>query len=285
MSTDTQPLHVKENLTLQQGMDPPPKKTFSGYLCLKILVVVYSFILFAIGMLLVGVGYWIESEKRSYDSINDFVKSPAIIAIAVGALMIITAFFGLFGALREHLCFLKTFLALIVLIFIAQVIIGIIAFVYREETEVILIDQIKSSIEKYTENENIKESVDRIQSKFQCCGIETALDWDINANYSCNSTDPEACSVPESCCRVHKAGCGLEVRKGITKLAKLKAGIYKQGCYQTLQIYIQKHLDSVGATALGLAIPQILGIFLVYITTQKVYDRKWLFRYSDRGYE
>jgi len=289
MSSDTQPLHQKEELTLPKGMDlPQKKKKISGYMCLRILLGIYSFFFLLIGLLLVGVGYWVESAQQEYDSINDLVRSPAIVAIVVGGLMVLTAFFGLIGAIREHLCLLKTFLAVIILIFIAQVVVGILAFVYREETERIFTGQIESALENYNENENVQKAVDKVQNKFRCCGIKNGPhDWNLNRNFSCNSTEG-ICSVPESCCRIPSCNKN-DIRKGITDdedgFSKMKKkGIHVQGCYMKLHIYIYKHLDACGATALGLAIPQILGIFLVYVFIQKVEDRKWLFRdnYKDR---
>jgi len=286
MSTDTQPLHQKEELTLPKGMDPPPeKKRISGYLCLKTLLLIYSFFFLLIGILLVGIGYWIESAHHEYDSINDYVRSPAIIAIAVGAFIIVAAFCGLFGAVREHLCLLRTFFIFIILIFILQVTIGVLAFVYREETENIFQNQIESAVKKYTDNENIAKSIDKIQTELHCCGVWDPNGWDLNTNLTCNGTEG-SCSVPDSCCRLHSTNCGLGIRKGNPKMSKLFAkGISTEGCYFKLHNYIGRHLDICGATALGLAIPQILGIFLVYLFGQKVEDRKWLFRYKDRAYE
>ena len=61
-----------------------------------------------IGLLLLCVGIWILGLKSNYESINDLVTSPAILAIAVGISMLIFGLFGFVGAIREHLCLLKT---------------------------------------------------------------------------------------------------------------------------------------------------------------------------------
>ena len=59
------------------------------------------------GVVLLGVSAWVESVRSDYQTINDALLSPTLLGIIVGILMIITAFCGLIGALRENLVLLK----------------------------------------------------------------------------------------------------------------------------------------------------------------------------------
>lgn len=51
--------------------------------------------------------------------------------------------------------------------------------------------------------------------QFQCCGVDSYLDWSQNVYFQCSDTNPslEACAVPFSCCR----GLHNQVRGSTTK--------------------------------------------------------------------
>ena len=48
-----------------------------------------------------------EGVRKDYESINDVLHSPSIMAIIVGIVMIIISLIGLIGALKEHLLLLR----------------------------------------------------------------------------------------------------------------------------------------------------------------------------------
>ena len=60
-----------------------------------------------IGLLLLGLGIWVVTASQHYESINDAPMSPAILAIVVGVCMLLTAFCGIIGALKDKLLLLK----------------------------------------------------------------------------------------------------------------------------------------------------------------------------------
>lgn len=277
MAADQQPLHGKE---YDSAGDPRPrKKTCTGFCCCKLLVVIYGFLFLIIGLLLLAIGVWIEDVRKDYESINDALSSPSILAIVVGIFMVITALIGLVGAVKENLVLLKVFLAIIIIVFIFQVIIGIIAFVYREETARVASKQLNFAVEEYHKNNDFKRAVDAVQHKLKCCGLDNQRDWNENDEYSCSSGSPHSCSVPDSCCRDMQVNCGINVRGNLT-MAQQTDRIYTEGCSWNFRQWVEERLDILGACALGFAIPQILGIFLVYTYITKVEDRKHLFQYS-----
>ena len=60
-----------------------------------------------IGLLLLGLGVWVVSAAKHYETINSAPTSPAILAIVVGVCMLLTAFCGIIGALKDKLVLLK----------------------------------------------------------------------------------------------------------------------------------------------------------------------------------
>ncbi|KAI0237774.1 Tetraspanin-15 [Lamellibrachia satsuma] len=281
------------------------KKVCSGYCVYKFLVTIYGLLFFVIGLLLLGLGIWVVTASQHYESINDAPMSPAILAIVVGVCMLLTAFCGIIGALKDKLLLLKIFLGVIILVFILQVIIGIIAFIYREQTAAVAEKQLRFAMREYTNSKATARAIDTIQSQFSCCGLQNPFDWNINPDFSCYSTSEFACGVPVSCCSSSepkpcsvlkicsaKAICGRGVRKGLAgkelseRLRILRRRkINTRGCSWFFKMWVENHLDMVGATALGFAILHILGIFIVYVLITKVHDHKLLYRYRKRVYE
>ena len=59
------------------------------------------------GVCLFGMGAWLGKVKGAYDSVNDALTVPVILAVVLGIFMIIFAFLGLIGAAREKVILLK----------------------------------------------------------------------------------------------------------------------------------------------------------------------------------
>jgi len=278
----TEPLHKGNYLP---GTDIPAKKNegCTGYTCCRCMVVLYGVFFLLIGGIVLSVAVWVQGVKSDYQSINDLVTLPMILAIVAGIAMVVMSLCGIIGAVREHILLLKLFLGAIIIVFIIQVIVGILAFIYRERTHNTISEQMQFAVKGYRHNDEIQQAIDYLQQKYSCCGLTSPKDWDDNPVYSCANGN---CGVPESCCREPQKGCGNTVRFNSTRVADLRRrGINTPGCMWSFLVWVEGHLDAVGATTLGLAIPQILGIFLVFIFIQKVEDRIYLFKYRKRIYE
>jgi len=56
-----------------------------------------------IGAILLSLGVWLVMVKRDYESIHDVLTSPCLLAIAVGAVMVVTALLGVVAAAASKL--------------------------------------------------------------------------------------------------------------------------------------------------------------------------------------
>lgn len=279
MASDRQLLHKMSENSQPGGGEPlPRRRTCTGYHVYKILTIIYAFFYVLVGLLLLALGVWITVIKKEYESVNDIVSSPAILCMVAGLIILISAVVGCIGASTDRLWPLRIFLAIIVMVFVIQVVIGILAYVYREEAIENIGDSLRTTIEQYHANSNVQYAIDRIQRKGRCCGFKSYSDWELNSHYRCAPNGVKSCSVPDSCCYMEKENCGFNVRSGSIE------GIYTRGCETSFLTWIEHHLDILGATALGLAILHILGIFVVYMLITKVEDRIRLFIYRKRFY-
>jgi len=228
-----------------------------------------------IGLLLAGLASWILSVKQEYDSIDAVALGPIILLLIVGVIIIATALIGCIGASCDKLWPLRIFLGVIILVFVLQVVVGILAYVYRDRAIEKFGERIGFAVPEYTRHDGIKKAVDKIQDYWNCCGIKEYKDWDKNDVFKCNGG---SCSVPDSCCVESKEKCGQSLRRNPNNNLQVR------GCEGEFRTWVEHKLDVIGATALAMAILHILGIFVVYMFITKVEDRIRLFKYRKRFY-
>jgi hypothetical protein len=229
----------------------PAQKRCTSYHVYKVCSIVYCILFILIGLLLGGLAAYILVAKRFYIETFDNVDfTPLALLLVVAAIIIITALVGCIGATCNKLWPLRIFLGIVILVFILQVVVGIIAYVNREQGFKKLGEHFIAAIHKYHDGDRrMIEAVDELQRKLKCCGSDGPADW--------------GASLPDSC--NHK-------EKNIT------------GCKDKVIQWIEDNLDVLGATALAMAILHILGIFVVYMFVTKVEDRIRLFKYRKRFY-
>lgn len=262
----------------------PPQKSCSSYRVFKILSIIYAALFLLIGTIVLIIGCWVFDIKKDYEPIHDALTSPSVLAIAIGAVMIVTAVLGIVAAVASKLWPLRVFLGIVIVVFIVQVVIGIVAFICREQTIQDIDHHLDFAIKKYTQSRQIRFAVNKVQTKFNCCGLNNLTDWNSNPDYSCDGDSVFSCHVPDSCCKEQFDGCGLRVNTDAPLNDLRRRDVYITGCRWQFLGWLENNLDVVGATALSFAILHILGIFIVYMFITKIEDRYRLFKYRKRYY-
>jgi len=212
---------------------------------------VYCILFILIGLLLGGLAAYILVATQFYiESFDAVAFIPLVLLLVVAAIVVITALIGCIGATCNKLWPLRIFLGIVILVFILQVVVGIIAYVKRDQGLEKLGEHFKIAIQKYNMGDtNTIKAVDELQHKLKCCGSDGPSDW--------------GTSLPASC--HHEKNSSI-------------------GCKDKVIKWIEDNLDILGATALAMAILHILGIFVVYMFITKVEDRIRLFKYRKRFY-
>ncbi|KAG7495841.1 tetraspanin-33 isoform X2 [Solea senegalensis] len=211
---------------------------------------------------------------------------PAVMLMVVGVLMFIITFCGCVGSLRENICLLQTFCISLTVIFLLQLVAGILGFIFSDTARGKVTEMINNAIVHYRDDIDLQNLIDFGQMEFGCCGGVTYTDWSQNMYFSCKENNPsrERCSVPFSCCIISKdkevvnTMCG----QGVQDLEYLKAGdhIYTNGCIDKLVNWIHSNMFLLGGIALGLAIPQLVGILLSQILINQIKDQIELQNYN-----
>ncbi|XP_076265309.1 CD63 antigen-like [Rhynchophorus ferrugineus] len=215
-----------------------------GMTCVKYLLFCFN-LLFAISglaLLVVGIIAYLHIYAQYSNFVYPSYQLAPIILIVVGVVIFLISFFGCCGAVKENHCMIITFSVFLGIIFVAEITVGIIGYVNRNEVQVMLENKLNSTMYKYYSNMDIRKTWDVAQHELMCCGMNGPDDWQkINHNNS----------LPHTCCP-HAKDDGSCVR-GV-------ADIYQASCIQKLKELFMTYASGIGVVSLVVAAFQLLGI-------------------------
>ena len=216
---------------------------------------------------LLGLGIWVVTERRAYDSVSNVAFNPAVIIMVAGSVVFIIGFFGCVGTLRQNRYLLEIYVILLTLLFMLEAVAAILAFVYRDEIRDNVSDVLQETVENYRNpgyDHDLQQALDEVQENLMCCGADGYNDWEMNQYFSCESPSVNACGVPQSCCKNDKENslCGANMRRltSTSTLAPSQRNIYTSGCVYALEEWFKENLVAIGWCGFVLAIIQALGI-------------------------
>lgn len=254
----------------------------------KYLLFLFNFIFWVIALLMVSIGVYARMMKHAETALACLAVDPAMMLLVVGVFMFFLTFCGCVGSLRENICLLQTFCICLTVIFLLQLAAGILGFIFSDRARDRVTKMINNAIVHYRDDLDLQNLIDFGQKEFDCCGAVAYTDWSQNMYFSCEAKNPsrERCSVPFSCCIMTKdkevinTMCGQNMQE----LEYLQAGehIHTNGCIDKLVNWIHSNLFLLGGIALGLAIPQLVGILLSQILINQIKDQIELQNYNQR---
>ncbi|XP_062338944.1 tetraspanin-33 [Osmerus eperlanus] len=252
----------------------------------KYLLFIFNLIFWIISLVMVSIGVYARMMKQAEAAMACLSVDPAILLMVVGVLMFLITFTGCVGSLRENICLLQTFCICLTIIFLLQLAAGVLGFVFSDKARNRVTEIINRAIVHYRDDIDLQNLIDFGQKEFSCCGGVTYTDWSQNMYFNCTPDNPsrERCSVPFSCCLISKDQAVINTMcgQGMQELKYLEAGafIYTNGCIDKLVNWIHSNLFLLGGIALGLAIPQLVGILLSQVLINQIKDQIELQNYN-----
>lgn len=248
-------------------------------LWVKYTMFAFNFLFWIVGGIMVAIGFWAFWDKyTTYGEIRvktafDVILDLSIVLMIVGAVVFIISFAGCVGALRENTCLLKFYSICLTVIFLAELAIAITAFVFPNKIQELINKELsRELIEKYRDDDNLRNLIDEFQKQYQCCGVsdEGYKDWSHNIYFNCSpeNLSSERCAVPYSCCKnptnivnnLVNVMCGFNTQnKPVTEAGKL---IYTEGCITTMFESAKRNLYVIAGISLGIGFAQLFVLHL-----------------------
>ncbi|XP_067445868.1 tetraspanin-3 [Thunnus thynnus] len=218
----------------------------------KTVLVFLNLIFWAAAGILCYVGAYVFITYDDYDHFFEdmYTLVPAVIIIAVGALLFIIGLIGCCATVRESYCGLTTFVVILLLVFLTEVAVVVLGYIYRAKVE----DEVNNSIKKVYDEYNGTNSnapsraIDYVQRQLQCCGIHNYSDWK-NTHWFEESKNN---SVPVSCCKSNIGSCTGSLTR--------PEDLYQEGCEALVVKKLKEIMMYVIWTALTFAAIQMLGM-------------------------
>lgn len=199
----------------------------------------FAFLLVGGALLALGILYTINYSQYTDAIPVDYqvVQHIPTVSIAVGSIIFFIAFLGCFGTLRSSTCMLITYAAILIVIFLAQVGLGVFALWKVKDS-----DDMQMQIEKhlgtlfgkYNDNNETAQVVNLIQQQFECCGV-TGPSWWKKADLA----------IPRSC-----------YADNVTTTT------YTTGCSNALFSYFFDSIRLIGIVALTISLIEVLSAVL-----------------------
>ncbi|XP_068996984.1 CD63 antigen [Embiotoca jacksoni] len=218
-----------------------------GLKCVKILLFLFNFIFWLCGLALIIVGILVQVSLHNTFMINDAAASGVpIVIIAVGVVIFFIAFFGCCGAWKENYCMITMFAILLSLIIVVEIGAAIAGYFFRNKLSAIVHDSLTEMITNYKNTTaEFRDSVDNLQKRLKCCGMNSSADWKGFAS--------DGNTVPDSCCLNVSTNCGKGAMTDPTK-------IHREGCRNALETLLKNNILWVIVAALVIASLQVMGI-------------------------
>ncbi|XP_028559939.2 CD82 antigen isoform X1 [Podarcis muralis] len=261
----------------------------------KYFLFLFNFLFFLLGGLLFSFGLWLLFDRDSFAAVLGSayyaLKIWSYIFCGVGILTMWMGFLGCLGSLKEIKCMLGCYFAFLLLLFLAQIIIGILVYSQSKTLNTKVGDYVTEIIEHYgTYNPSTdeEESWDYVQTELQCCGWILSNDWMENSIIKNSSYHLYPCSCSGNVSQPDQPGNGTTAAPttrpkiaGFCNSYGQPWSVYEMGCMDGVQTWLTNNIVTIVGISLGIALMELclmtLSMFLCR-TIGPNYDK--LTRYS-----
>uniref|UniRef100_A0A8C5ZDK8 Tetraspanin n=1 Tax=Marmota marmota marmota TaxID=9994 RepID=A0A8C5ZDK8_MARMA len=209
--------------------------------CLKTLLIIYSFVFWITGVILLAVGVWGKLTLGTYISLiaENSTNAPYVL-IGTGTTIVVFGLFGCFATCRGSPWMLK-----LVSNHIAPCLPQIKDTFLRTYTD---------AMQNYNGNDERSRAVDHVQRSLSCCGVQNYTNW---------STSPYFLEhgIPPSCC-MNETDCNPQDLHNLTVAA---TKVNQKGCYDLVTSFMETNMGIIAGVAFGIAFSQVVICLLIFL--------------------
>lgn len=241
-----------------------------GMKCIKYMLLCITAIFVLTSALIISVGTTIYAI---YHDVSFFLEdnffSPATFVIVIGVIMLFVSLFGCVGALKESTCLVNIFAVILSVVFVLEIAASITAYALRGQVTEMLDENLRTTMPYYYKNPEVQDAFDFIQSRLNCCGVDSYLDWSaVYPPTGVPGISVANISVPMSCCAETRYDIIDDIR--VDECIKL----YANGCLPRVFYLVYQSAGLLGAGAMTIAFIQIIGIVFSFSLASSIRKAK-----------
>ncbi|XP_040111346.1 CD151 antigen isoform X1 [Oryx dammah] len=146
------------------------KSTACGTVCLKYLLFTFNCCFWLAGLAVMAVGIWTLALKSDYISLlaSGTYLATAYILVVAGVVVMVTGALGCCATFKERRNLLRLYFGLLLIIFLLEIIAGVLAYVYYQQLNAELKENLKDTMtRRYHQpgHEGVTSAVDKLQQE------------------------------------------------------------------------------------------------------------------------
>ncbi|XP_066294566.1 tetraspanin-8-like isoform X1 [Branchiostoma lanceolatum] len=218
---------------------------------------VFNVVLGLAGCILFVVGIWLLYDPEIAKVASAELKltwfyHACYAMVVAGAITLLLAFVGCYGANKESKFILILFAVLLFVLFVVNMATFIVGVMYRNKANEYTYDSFKDALSRgYIEDQyyEFREDVKKIENKFSCCGLRDMNQHGMPCLQDSCLCDP---NIGEDCKTYSTFGSSCE--------------IYSEPCLYKVSAFLRQKMIAVIALPLIVALIQFCGVCFVWRT-------------------
>lgn len=272
---------------------------------IKYSMFLFNAVILVAGAALVGFGIYTRTSAAGMTKFSSILGSNllptiSLVLIITGAVIIILSFLGCCGAIKEVKCMLLMYFIILLLLFTAFLVGGILLYAFRQKIEDATIQQLGDQLQtSYGQpgEEAVTDAWDSMQKLFKCCGVNgnvnTTTSW---AFYKLSSqwflsADPGTRNieyVPTSCCKDAENTPNVTKCQGLSDKtvipvrgpplrfdSEVNDQLYTEGCYTSLYNMLKDNISILIGVAAGIGVIMILGMVFSLCLCRRIQEEDY----------
>ncbi|ELU03059.1 hypothetical protein CAPTEDRAFT_219331 [Capitella teleta] len=257
----------------------------------KCLMIIINVIFWLSGVALLSVGLWLLLDDNPFkfldgvgvvNPMDDPLWSVAIyILIAVGALVFLLGFLGCCGACTNNQCMLFTYIVLVSIVLVVEIVGGIMLVVFKNKIDDSIQMEMKEGLLTRYMGEDSQDgdsvSWNSMQTQLKCCGAYDFTDYKQSSWY--NNTNPPKKAVPYTCCVLKSTNMNstevVDLQQCLDDAEAMNFDskyLHTEGCYQSMKSWLDSNAIIIIAVAFAIVFVQIAGLIIACCLRSAISD-------------
>ncbi|XP_063240158.1 tetraspanin-7-like [Bacillus rossius redtenbacheri] len=230
-------------------------QTVAAMACMKSLLMLFNFVFWMTGVVVLGIGIWMQVELYKYMELSaDFSSTAPYVLLGTGALIVLVGSLACCCTVKGQPALLYSYGAFLFLVFVLELSAGVSTYAYRGKLQAGFDRGLNQTIAAYDPATAKGMDFNFMQKTLHCCGNHAYTDW---------RSSPLG-KVPPSCCQ-NDTSCDTSNPQEI----------YSRGCYDVVVDFLNGNIGLVAGSALGFAFFPLLGLALSCCLAKNINKAKY----------